>query len=105
MTAFEPFEDFGDIDEIVERLNDADGGVRRLAVIDLAETARQEVLPHLLAATDDPDVTVRLQVALAFAEFDASEAARAQFAQSGNVQKHSSHLCAFKDFGYVGTEI
>ncbi|TIU03494.1 MAG: HEAT repeat domain-containing protein, partial [Mesorhizobium sp.] len=32
MTAFDPFEDFGDIEEIGERLNDADAAVRRLAV-------------------------------------------------------------------------
>ncbi|TIT87842.1 MAG: HEAT repeat domain-containing protein, partial [Mesorhizobium sp.] len=75
MTAFDPFEDFGDIDEIAERLNDADAAVRRLAVIDLTETASADVLPHLLTAVADPDATVRLQVAIALSEFDAVEAA------------------------------
>ena len=39
MATFDPFEDFGNADEIVGRLADADPAVRRLAVIDLAETA------------------------------------------------------------------
>ncbi|TIV73576.1 MAG: HEAT repeat domain-containing protein, partial [Mesorhizobium sp.] len=47
MSTFEPFEEFGDIDEAVERLNDTDSRVRQLAVIDLGATGRPEVLPHL----------------------------------------------------------
>ena len=63
MSAFEPFETFGDAEEIAERLHDADPAVRRLAVIALAEAASPDALPHLLAAVADPDASVRLQVA------------------------------------------
>ena len=68
MTAFEPFEAFGDLDEISERLESPDPSVRRLAVIDLVETSSGEAIPLLVRAAGDPNADVRLQTARALGE-------------------------------------
>ncbi|WOH64300.1 HEAT repeat domain-containing protein [Bradyrhizobium sp. BWA-3-5] len=77
MIAFEPFEAFGDLDEISERLESADRAVRRLAVIDLVETSSVEAIPVLVWAAGDPDADVRLQTAMALGQFDGVDVAEA----------------------------
>ena len=47
MSAFEPFEAFGDVEAIAAGLDDPDPGTRRVAVMDLADTAAAEAIPHL----------------------------------------------------------
>ena len=39
MPAFEPFEQFEDIEDVVEQLNDPDLNIRRVAVINIADSA------------------------------------------------------------------
>src|SRR5271170_1770366 len=75
--AFEPFEDFGEVASIAERLADPDAGARRVAVMALAETADPEAIAHLAAALGDDSRDVRLQAAIALGEFDGPEAAAA----------------------------
>src|SRR5438132_9031433 len=77
MTVFEPFEAFGDLDEISERLESPDPSVRRLAVIDLVETSSGEAIPLLARAAGDPAAGVRIQTARALGEFDGVEVAKA----------------------------
>ena len=61
MSAFEPFEDFGDVESIAEGLNDADAGTRRVTVMELADTAAPEAVPFLARAIKDQSDDVRLQ--------------------------------------------
>ncbi|MEZ2143416.1 HEAT repeat domain-containing protein [Bradyrhizobium sp. DN5] len=72
MTAFEPFESFGDLDEISERLQSHDPSIRRLAVIELVETSTDEAVPLLARAAGDADAGVRLQAARALETLMAS---------------------------------
>ncbi len=75
MAAFDPFEEFGEIEDFAENLGNPDATVRRLAVKDLGETASAEAIPHLVAATNDPVAEVRLQAALALGDFDGPDVA------------------------------
>lgn len=77
MRHLEPFEDFGDVDEIAEGLSSADASVRRLAVIELAETSNSAAVSYLARATADPSSDVRLQAARTLGEFDGSDVAEA----------------------------
>ncbi|WP_456863277.1 HEAT repeat domain-containing protein [Bradyrhizobium sp. USDA 4503] len=65
MTVFEPFEAFGDLGEIAERLASEDPSVRRLAVLDLVETSSEEAVPLLVRAVQDAAREVRQQAARA----------------------------------------
>ena len=47
MPAFEPFELFDDITDVVEQLNDPDPNTRRVAVINLADSAEPLVVGYL----------------------------------------------------------
>ncbi|MGY3606313.1 MULTISPECIES: HEAT repeat domain-containing protein [unclassified Bradyrhizobium] len=76
MTAFEPFEGFGDLDEISERLQSPDPSVRRLAVIELVETSTDEAVPLLARSAGDADAGGRLQAARAWGDFDGVDVAR-----------------------------
>ena len=74
----DPFESFADIEEIAERLRDADPVVRRLAVKDLGETAQPEAIPHLAAALADAASEVRLGGgSRALGDFDGADVAAA----------------------------
>ena len=77
MNATKPFEDFGDVDSIAEGLDDPDPGTRRVTVMDLADTAAPEAIPHLTRAIGDPASDVRLQAAIALSGFDGPEVAAA----------------------------
>ncbi len=77
MTAFEPFEDFGDVESIAAGLDDADAGTRRVAVMDLADTAAPEAIPYLARAIKDKAAEVRLQAAIALSGFDGPAVAAA----------------------------
>lgn len=77
MSAFKPFEDFGDVDDIAIGLDDPDAGTRRVTVMDLADTASPEAIPHLARALVDEASEVRLQAAIALSGFDGPEVAGA----------------------------
>ena len=77
MSAFEPFEAFGDVEAIAAGLDDPDPGTRRVAVMDLADTAAAEAIPHLTRAIEDPAREVRLQAAIALGGFDGRAVATA----------------------------
>ena len=70
MSAFEPFEKFDDIETLAEGLSDPDAGTRRVAVMDLADTAAPEAIPYLANALTDKASEVRLQAAIALGGFD-----------------------------------
>ena len=70
MSAFEPFESFGDIEDIARGLSSADASVRRLAVIEIAETASPEAVGYLASAVADAESDVRFQAVRALGEFD-----------------------------------
>ena len=70
MEATRPFEDFGDIEVIAAALDDPDPGTRRVAVMDLADTAAPEAIPYLARAIANSASEVRLQAAIALGGFD-----------------------------------
>ena len=72
-----PSRRFADVDEIAERLRDADPVVRRLAVKELGETALAEAEPLIITAVADAAGEVRLQAAQALGEFDGHNVAEA----------------------------
>jgi len=61
MSVFEPFEAFGDLGEIAERMTSEDPSVRRLAVLDLGETSNAAAVPLLVRAAQDTAPEVRQQ--------------------------------------------
>ena len=65
MPAFEPFEQFDDIEDVVEQLNDPDPNTRRVAVINIADSADPLAVGYLRDALADDATEVRLQIALA----------------------------------------
>ncbi|MEQ9362418.1 MAG: HEAT repeat domain-containing protein, partial [Rhodospirillales bacterium] len=77
MSAFEPFEKFDEVDDIIDRLEDPDPGTRRVAIMDLADSADPAAVAHLKKALADDAREVRLQIALALGEFDGPETAEA----------------------------
>ena len=66
----EPFEAFGDVEDLAADLASPDATVRRLAVMALAETSDWQAVPHLVAAIADAAPEVREQAARALGEFD-----------------------------------
>src|SRR5439155_21060287 len=94
MTAFEPFEAFGDLDEISERLESPDPSVRRLAVIDLVETSSGEAIPLLVRAAGDPNADVRLQTARTLGEFDGVNVAKALVGIMTDCETVVAHVAA-----------
>jgi HEAT repeat protein len=99
---FEPFEDFSDIDELAARLADPDPAVRRVAVMELADTALPEAIGHIGSALKDQSAEVRLQAAIALGEFDGPLAAEAlaiglQDADSRVAQAAADSLAELKD--------
>ena len=70
MSVFEPFDSFSDIDDILLKLEDEDPGIRQVGVMELAETASEDAVPHIIGALSDPSVDVRLQAARVLQEFD-----------------------------------
>lgn len=74
MTAFE---EFGEVAVIARKLGEPDADARRVAVLELVETADPGVIPFLATALLDPSNEVRHQAAVALGEFDGPEAAAA----------------------------
>ena len=75
MTAL--FEDFDEIDELAEGLNDSSPGARIMAVIELANSADPAAIPHLARAISDEASGVRKQAAQALTDFDGPDTASA----------------------------
>jgi len=73
--AAELFDEFVDLEALADDLADPDPGVRRVAVLRLAETADPGTVPLLARALADPDGQVRLQAAGALGGFDGPEVA------------------------------
>ena len=73
----DPFESYDDLDDVEDRLQAADPGERRVAIIALGHSGDPAAIAHLDRLTTDPDPGVRQQVALALGEFDGPEAAAA----------------------------
>ena len=59
----ELFETYDDLDDVGERLQAADPGERRVAIIELGHSGDPAAVKHLDAMTADPDTGVRQQVA------------------------------------------
>ena len=64
MPVFEVFEDEDGLEEIHARLKDDDAMVRRIAVLDLAESAEPTVIDTLIDCLKDNAAEVRLEAAL-----------------------------------------
>ena len=62
------FEEFDDIADLAEGLDDPSAGARIMAVIDLADSADPAAIPYLARAIADPDAGVRKQAAQARSE-------------------------------------
>ncbi|MEP5196923.1 MAG: HEAT repeat domain-containing protein, partial [Roseobacter sp.] len=71
------FEDFDEIAELAEALDDPSPGARIMAVIELADSADPAAIPYLARAIADVDAGVRKQAALALTDFDGPETAAA----------------------------
>ena len=102
MPAFEPFEQFDDITDVVEQLNDPDPNTRRVAVINLADSADPLVVGYLRDALADDATEVRLQIALALGEFDGADTASALAiavtdADNGVAQAAADSMAELKD--------
>jgi len=72
-----PFESYDDLEDADERLQAADPGERRVAIIALGHSGDPAAVGHLANMVADPDAGVRQQVAMALGEFDGPEAASA----------------------------
>lgn len=55
---------------IETRLNDADVGIRRVAVMDLVDSPEPEAVELLIKALGDEDATVRMEAAKVIDEFE-----------------------------------
>ncbi|MCC8940558.1 HEAT repeat domain-containing protein [Bradyrhizobium sp. Arg62] len=104
MTTFEPFEGFGDLDEISGQLQSPDPSVRRLAVIELVETSTDEAVPLLARAVGDADAGGRLQAARALGDFDGVDVAKALTgilvdSEAGVAQAAADSLAELRDPG------
>jgi len=58
------------LDSIATRLQDADPGIRRVAVMDLVDSPEAEAVELLIAALSDADESVRLEAAKVIDEFE-----------------------------------
>src|ERR1700743_571742 len=72
-----PFESYDDLEDADERLQAADPGERRVAIIALGHSGAPAAVGHLGNMVTDPDAGVRQQVAMALGEFDGLESAAA----------------------------
>src|SRR5258708_19312647 len=73
----DPFESYDDLEDVEDRLQAADPGERRVAIIALGHSGDPAAIAHLDRMTSDPDPGVRQQGALALGEFDGLDAAAA----------------------------
>lgn len=64
------FEDFDDIKDLADALDDPDAGARIVAVMDLADSADPDAIPYIAKAITDADEGVRLKAAQALTDFD-----------------------------------
>ena len=76
MSVFEPFDSFSDIDDILFKLEDEDPGICQVGVMELAETASDDAVPHIIVALSDLSDDVRLQAARVLQEFDGETSPR-----------------------------
>ena len=72
-----PFESYDDLEDADERLQAADPGERRVAVIALGQSGDPAAVGYLGNMVSDPDAGVRQQVAMALGEFNGLESAEA----------------------------
>src|SRR3954465_1490946 len=70
-----PFESYDDLEDADERLQAADPGERRVAIIALGHSGDPAAVGHLGAMVTDPDAGGRQQVAMALGEFDGPDSA------------------------------
>ncbi len=73
----DPFEAYSDLDEVAERLNSADAGERRVAVMELGHAGAPAAIRLLAGMLGGPDAGVHRQTALALGEYDGLDAAEA----------------------------
>ena len=71
------FEDFDDIADLAEGLDDPSPGGRIMAVMELMDSADPAVIPYLAKAIKDEDAGVRKQAATALTDFDGPDTAAA----------------------------
>ena len=57
------FDDVVDLEDIKQRLTDPEASVRRIAVMDLIETADSEAIPLVIMGLRDDDADVRAEAA------------------------------------------
>ena len=67
------FDDIPEMEDVQQRLNDADPEVRRIAVMDLVEIYEDGCIQLAIKALSDPDAGVRKQAAQALEEFEGEE--------------------------------
>ena len=67
------FDDVVDLEDIRERLADPEASVRRIAVMELIETAEIEAIPLVIKALRDDDAQVRAEAARVLDEFEGPE--------------------------------
>src|SRR3954470_16530660 len=70
MALFDAFED--DLDDVAARCESSDPGVRRIAMMELAESVEAGAAALLLRGLSDPDPQVRLAAVRALDEHDGS---------------------------------
>ena len=73
MPVFDSFDSFDDLDDLAERCESPDPGIRRVAMMELAEATGPEATILLLKALGDSDATVRAAAAKALDEHDGTE--------------------------------
>ena len=83
---FEPFEDESDFELLAEKLADADPAVRRVAVMDLADTADPEAIPLIARVVSDNSAEVRLQAAIAGTRPSSMLDLQARVGESGAIE-------------------
>ena len=69
-----------DIKSIRQRLQDADAGVRRIAVLDLLDSDEDDITPLLIASSQDADAGVRVEAARLLEGHETPAAVRALIA-------------------------
>ena len=66
------------LDSIATRLDDADPGVRRVAVMDLVDSHEEEAVELLIIALGDEDDMVRMEAAKVIDEFEPRDMIKAE---------------------------
>lgn len=80
--------------QLLERLHDADAGVRRIAVLDLLDSDEANISPLLITALHDPDAGVRVEAARLLEGYETHDAVRALIAALDDPDKDVAHAAA-----------